>query len=91
MGTEKKSYEKTVVSVVNDIPAEKSDVVIDGIREHFAEHGTNFVLEGVGEYRRIVHIGRLSVGIRRSAQSFASGILYGMENQEQQGMGNLEQ
>ena len=83
METKKKSYEKTVVSVVNDIPAEKSDVILNGIQQNFAEHGTNFVLEGVGEYRRIVHIGRLSVEIRRSAQSFASGILYCMENQEQ--------
>lgn len=80
-------YTKVVVPVVQDIPAGIADKVLAGLQSNYKTyetgkgediktHDTEFVVAGVGDYRRIEHNGRLGAPLKANMAAFAGGVVW---------------
>lgn len=80
-------YVKVLVPVVQDVPAAIVNTVLAGLQaeypsyetgkgEDIKTHDTEFVVAGVGDYRRIEHNGRLGAPLKANMAAFAGGVVW---------------
>lgn len=82
---------KTNSIVVNDVPDHRMETVIECVRKEFPSfetgggerdvkiHQTEFVIAGVGPFRRIEHIGALARPLREQIAAFVAGVIAALE------------
>ncbi len=84
------AYEKINVAVVNDVPVNLANKVLQGLKAEYptyettggkdAEgpkvHETQFMVAGKGDFVRIEHVGRLKRPLKDSMAAFAAGIAW---------------